>query len=339
MSLCVLLTSVGGLVSPGIIQNLRDMVEVDKIVGIDASAGAIGASFVDTFYTVSKGDSSPYIPQVLDIARKERVNIVVPCSDEEVLSLSQHKDSFDDIDVKILCSSSSITECAIDKLRMLQYLTEHGITVPKFHTPADKQQFAETVAELGYPHRRVVVKPRRGRGGRGVRYLTPTVDVFDRDNRSMKLDWYLNALPSEAFSKILIMEYLSGTDYSIDVLASSGEVVGAVIRERIAAISGPSTIGEVVANPEVLNLIKEVVRVFGFDSNVNIQMKCAEPESCPMVYEINPRISGTIVAGKAAGIDLLSAGILKSVGMALPDFDDPRPVRMIRHYTEHYIYR
>lgn len=337
MEICILLTSVGGLVSPGIINNLRSMPEASRIIGTDVLSEAIGFNMVDKGYVVPLGDAPDYIDALSIIVEREAVNVIVPCSDEEVLTLSRYKDSFRERGVAILCSPCDITTVAIDKGSMLTFLKERGLAHPHFHLPTTTTELYQAAKELGYPDRPVVAKPRRGRGGRGVKVLREDINVLEtRDSNEMKLEWFAEAL-GQHVQELVLMEYLPGEDYSVDALADRGRLLYVVPRKRIKAILGPSQIGETVWNQSVVDMVEKVVSCFGFDSNVNIQLRCSVHDGMPMVYEINPRVSGTIVAGTAAGVDLLSYGIRHSLGLDLPSGITMRPVRMIRYLKEYFV--
>ena len=60
--------------------------------------------------------------------------------------------------------------------------------------------------------------------------------------------------------------------------------------------------------------VKEITRHFNLNWNVNIQMKINELGE-PIVYEINPRIAGTIIMTKYAGANLIEHGVLKTLGI------------------------
>ena len=339
MNICVLLTSVGGLVSAGIIDNLRKIPEVSKIIGTDTLSDAIGFYMVDKGYVVPNGESPEYISVLTNIIEKENVDVVIPCSDEEVLALSKYKEFFRAKNVAIICSSYAITSVAIDKGRMLTFLQGQGVQVPKFYLPLTTDELIQAATELGYPTKAVVVKPRRGRGGRGFRILKEAVDVLStRDSHEMKLEWFVDAIHLQDHLDVVLMEYLPGEDYSVDVLADNGRILFIVPRKRIKIILGPSRVGEVFWDKEIVNIVELIVDKFKFNSNVNIQLKCSiYPDKNPMIYEINPRISGTIVASAAAGIDLLHYGIRHAFGLDLPLSTLPRPIKMIRYIKEYFV--
>ena len=328
MKTCILITSVGGMVSPGIIDNLRNIPEVARIIGTDVSAEAIGFHFVDKGYIVPKGDASDYITELSEIADQESVDVIIPCSDEEVLALSHHEETFKKNGISVICSPYETTSVAIDKGSMLTFLEQSRVSVPKYFLPTSRSEFLQAVEELGYPSRPVVIKPRRGRGGRGFRVLRENIDILGtRDSQEIKLNWFLETVPEYKLPEIVLMEFLPGEDYSVDVLAGKGESLLVIPRRRIKAILGPSQIGEVVWNQEVVKNVELVTKKFGFDSITNIQLKySASPSEMPMIYEINPRVSGTIVASTAAGIDLLNYGIKYALGLDIPNRSVPQPI-------------
>ena len=61
----------------------------------------------------------------------------------------------------------------------------------------------------------------------------------------------------------------------------------------------------------------------------------------PLVYEVNPRISGSIVANDAAGVKLLYFGILLALGQPIPKRKELRVMqtRMVRYWTETFIHQ
>ncbi len=339
MKVCVLLTSVGGLVSPGIIENLRSLPEVSRIIGVDASADAIGFYMVDKDYVVPMGNDPEYMAVIYDIVKREKVNIIIPCSDEEVFTLSCHKESLRKEGIAVLCPEHEIVATAIDKGCMLDFAKEHNLPVPNFFLAASVDEAVQAVEKLGYPSKPVVVKPRRGRGGRGFRVLREDVDILStRYSHEMKLSWFMEAVKQQESLEIVLMEYLPGEDYSVDVLADNGHLWFVVPRKRIKAILGPSQLGVVAWNQEVVDIVQLIVKAFGFDSNVNIQLRYSTDHK-PLVYEINPRISGTIIAGASAGVDLLREGIRYALGLkpSIAFMSKPRSLKMIRYLKEYFV--
>lgn len=337
----LILTSVGGLVSPGMIESLKRTGEPFYIVGIDMQPDAIGFHFVDNNYVVPKGDSHDYIPCLMGIAKKEDIQVIVPCSDEELLSISKAKKDFEREGIIPVCSDYEIISVAIDKGAMLEFLRTKAIPTPSFCLPKDIGELRRGAEALGYPDNPIVAKPRLSQGGRGFRILKEQFDLLgSRESYFMKVTHLIEIIKEyEEFPSIVLMEYLPGDEFSVDALADNGEPLYIVPRKRIRTIGGPSQIGEVVQNEEVKDMVKSIIQSFGFNFNVNVQLKYSSRfGGQPLVYEINPRVSGTIVANEAAGVNLLYYGIRKAMGLDIPKHAHIKEVKMIRYLKEFFIY-
>lgn len=334
----ILLTSAGGLVSPGIINLLRDADDF-YIVGTDMNNDAIGFEFTDSSYTVPAGNDKDYISYILDICKKEKIQVIVPCSDEENLSLAYSKDLFEKEGIKILCSSYESVSISSDKGKMLSFLNEQCIEVPKYSIPQNIKELKEALINMGYPKKKLIVKPSKGRGGRGVRILNCNANILEgRGIQEITSEHMIDAIEKQdSFPKIIVMEHLPGEDYSVDVLANKGQSLFVVPRKRIKSIGGPSQVGEIVNNLEIKEMVTRIVEKFGFENNINIQLKYSI-DNKPLVYEINPRVSGTIAANWAAGANLLYLGIRKVLGLEIPKEISIIETKMIRYLKEYYKY-
>ena len=89
--ICVLLTGAGAPGAPGIIKCLRKNGERDiRIVGVDMNENATGRKLVDAFYKVPAGKDPAFLSCILDICKKESVQVVMPLVTRE---LSAHRAS------------------------------------------------------------------------------------------------------------------------------------------------------------------------------------------------------------------------------------------------------
>ncbi|MDH3348775.1 MAG: ATP-grasp domain-containing protein [Desulfobulbaceae bacterium] len=340
MGLNILLTSMGGLVSPGIIEDLRSSCEIAKIVAVDNNPEAIGRHFADRFFTVPLGDDPSYIQHLINLCQKEEIDVVAPFSDEETLAISSKKKDFSEQNIATVCSLFEDVSVAGDKGSMLLRLKERGLVVPRFSLPRTTDDLFSAAQELGYPEKEIIVKPRRGRGGRGVVLLKETPNVMNnRGPLELKLEWYAEEAKKTEPLDIILMEYLPGEDYSVDCLCINGNPEIIVPRRRMNTIAGPSLVGKIVKNGEVETVVRSTLeQAFSFDSNVNVQLRYSQSGEggVPLVYEINPRLAGTIVANKKAGADLLLYGILHAAGIALPAINYLKEVNMSRYFKEYY---
>ena len=339
----LLLTSVGGLVAPGMIKSLRSSEEYDfHIIGVDTQEDAVGFNFSDAKYVVPRGNDVPsYVPELFKIACKEKVDVIVPLSDEETLSLAEAKTMFEEEGIKITCSDYETVKIASDKASMLNHLKENGLDVPEFYTPKNLDELKDAVGRIGYPKKEVVLKPTNARGARGFCLLKSDIDkkrwaLESRSRQEITLDWMLDALHGiDTLSNLIVMEYLPGDDFNVDVLAKKGRSIYIIPNKRIVPSAGPVQVGHILEDKKVENLAREAVKIFGFDYYVNIEMAYrAQPQKEPFIYEINPRASAPIVANKAAGVDLLVYGIKLALGDKIDEELKIRETKMVRFWDE-----
>lgn len=336
----VLLTSVGGLIAPGIIKNLKAKGNF-FIVGIDANDKAIGFNFCDDYYQVPYGNSPKYLDKIISICDEKKIDVIIPASDEESLTLSKNRKEINRLGIKLLAPKFEAIEYSNDKGKMLSFLKKKNIEVPEYYLPKNIKDFKNAVNKLGYPQKKVVLKPRKGRGGRGVRVLSDEADLLtSRYVNEIRLEHVLDNIKSYSeFPDIVLMEYLPGDDYSVDVLADRGETLFAVPRKRIKSLGGPSQEGIILENREIEKEVKEIIKAMELDNNINVQLKYSR-ENKPLIYEINPRISGTIGFNSAAGIPLLYYGIKKLLfGLnTIPKSVNVNNMKMTRYLKEYYEY-
>jgi carbamoyl-phosphate synthase large subunit len=121
----------------------------------------------------------------------------------------------------------------------------------------------------------------------------------------------------------LVVAYLPGDEYSVDVLCDRGETVEAVARLRTAAVGGLAVTAEVVDAPDVVAAAREIVRAIGLSHVVNVQFR-RDAAGAPRLLEINPRTPGTIGLTVAAGFNLPLAAFARALGgdLALPAAPD-----------------
>ncbi|MDP2709085.1 MAG: ATP-grasp domain-containing protein [bacterium] len=337
----ILMTCIGGLVTPGMIKNLRESIKGIYIVGVNMSPEAAGFSFVDKSYTVFSGKDMRYPKQILKIARKEKIDLVIPLSDEEMLSLSKAAADFAKAGIKVVCSDHNIIKIAQDKALMLQYLKAKGVLCPKFRVPNNLQELKRAVKDLGYPKKPVVFKPRNSRGARGFWLLNAKINkqnfiLKSRDRQEITLEWLLEALENKKnFPKILVMEYLPGKDFNVDVLALKGESIYVIPNQRLVPKAGPGQVGLVKKDRQVQKYVAQIIKVFGFDYYVNVEVAYRlGRDTRPLIYEINPRISAPIIVNKQAGVDILKYGIDLALGRKIDQGKKFNTVKMVRYWQE-----
>src|SRR5690606_4847857 len=100
---------------------------------------------------------------------------------------------------------------------------------------------------------------------------------------------------------MLLMPYLSGQEYSIDVVCEYGEVLAAITRYKTGKIQ------HIGYEQAVMDVVTPLIKAFGCDGIVSVQTK-ADDDGQHRVLEINSRPSGGIGYTTHSRVDLTQVG-------------------------------
>ncbi|MBN9379451.1 MAG: ATP-grasp domain-containing protein [Chitinophagaceae bacterium] len=161
----VLVTGIGGNVGQGIVRNIRKTGFEIRVVGTNINNFSAGNHLCDGFYKVPYAYESSFIAEIKEIVATERIDLIIPSTDYEVYYLSAHQK---ELGCEVAASEPAVAGAYLDK-----YLTAdlHG----QFGVP-----FAATFLPSAYDHRfkEFIVKPRKGRGSRGLFFNPPNISKF-----------------------------------------------------------------------------------------------------------------------------------------------------------------
>ena len=166
----------------------------------------------------------------------------------------------------------------------------------------------------------VCVKPSITHGSRGFRVIRPTITQEDFFNKKINmqditLEALLNILEqnNKKFPTLLVMQYLSGEEYSVDCLREK-ESFYCVPRRREIIKEGICTTGEVVQKEDLIKISEKIYNELNLSFNANIQFKY-DILGNPKILEINPRLSGTLELCRGAGINFVELGLDSLLGL------------------------
>ena len=260
----ILVTGIGGNVGQGIIKNLRSLDYKFRIIGTNISSMSSGNYLVDAFYQVPFSfDESDFLTSIRSIIEKEKIDLIIPSTDNEMFVLSN--EVFDN--VLIASSGKQASSIYLDKYDSFLHHQSKDIPfaisfLPSFYDG----QFQKAIA-----------KPRKGRGSRGL--------FFDFKN-----DVKLND------EEYLIQELHEGREITIAVYVSylTNEKHGFIAMERKLE-NGATVYCKVVTefDNEINEMIDKVVSNSDIKGSFNIQCIYSEKIKKLIPFEINCRISGT----------------------------------------------
>lgn len=184
------------------------------------------------------------------------------------------------------------------------------------------------------------MKPASSEGSKGFRIITDEkVDILNERPGTAKICWELLRGHMEQYDEmpdILIMEYLPGTEYSVDCVCKDGETIVCIPRQRMATSMGIATECIIEKNGEIIDISKRIIKDLNLSYNINLQFKYSR-EGKPKLVEINPRVSGPLVANLGAGVNMLELSLKLAYGLPLPSIDVKWGTKMMRYWD--HIYR
>jgi carbamoyl-phosphate synthase large subunit len=344
--LTVLVTACGVQFIPGLIKCLRNNGERNiKIVGTDMFEDPTLYEFVDVLYKVPEASSPNYVERLLEICKKEKVDVLLPFMSSELLSLHDNKVHFERIGTKVSVSNRNSIEIANNKLKFYEYLRDHGLSVPKFYPLRNADELEEVCIKLGFPEKAVCVKATNLSGSRGIRIIDPSKSrsdiLFGEKPNSFYISLEeLKIILSEknTIPEMMAMEYLPGEEYSVDLIADDGKVIYMCGRESNVILASIPQVATLQKNEEAYNISCSVIEALRLDGNADLDFKFNELGQ-PVLMEVNPRIAATLGIFEAGGLNLPYLRIKQLLGEELPEVNIKYGMMMKRRYLESFAMR
>jgi carbamoyl-phosphate synthase large subunit len=292
--LTVLVSASGAPGTAALLRALRENGERElRLVGTDMSEQSIGRHLTDAFHVVPAGSDPSFADAMVEICERESVDALLPQSSFDLLGLAEAKQRFER--TAVLVSSPDAIRRSNDKAESYALLHRIGVKAPDWRRVQGASALEEAAGELGYPGRDVCMKPVFSSGSRGFRILSASADRQEQllTNRpgvagAVQLEELLELLPKEGGPELLVMELATGTERTIDGIASGGRIVLGHPKTREAMRAGLAMYFETLDDPDLMEVAARIVAELELDHFFNIQLVGDH------VIEVNPRIS-TIV--------------------------------------------
>ena len=304
-----MVTASGAPGTAALLRALRENGERElRLVGTDMSERSVGRHLCDAFHLVPAGSDSAFPDAMLEVATRERVDVVLPQSSFDLEGLAEHVERFP---MPVLVSHPDAIRRSNDKAETYELLHRLGIPAPAFRRVTGARAVEEAARELGYPEQPVCFKPVFSSGSRGFRILDPTVDrahqlLHERPGSvAMRLEEAVELLPATGGPDLLVMELATGGERTIDGIANGQKVVLGHPKTREAMRAGLAMYFVTLDDPELMRLADLIVAELGIEHFFNIQLVG------DLVIEINPRIS-TIVYQEDLNLPYL--GVKRALG-------------------------
>jgi carbamoyl-phosphate synthase large subunit len=284
----VLVTGCGGAVGLGAVKALRVGSQNLRLIGVDADPYAVcfylknKERILHKAYIVPRAEHPDYIPEISNICRGEKVDIILPCTEAELEKLSISKTEISDCGTKIIISPLETIRICRDKWLTYCHL---GECLPMVRSALPDVGIQEALQSTGLP---AVIKPRLGWGSRNIHKVKSAEEA---------------RIAVSHIDKPIIQTWLQGEEYTVDGLTDRyGKAVCIIPRRRIKTLSGLSLQGITVRDKKLIELGKKITKYLKIIGPFNFQAKKIDGE--PKIFEINSRFAGTGILSVKAGVNI-----------------------------------
>lgn len=285
----VLLTGVGCPGAHALISNLKLQDKSIFILGTNANEQAIGRWLCDDFAVVPWAYDENYIDSIINLVKKNKIDIVFPQTSWEMFHLSKAAKKIEK-HCKLLASKHDLVAICENKYLMYKHF-EGKIDVPEFYLVKTIAELIEAAKKLGYPEKDVVFKPPEGKGARGVRVLTEKSNRYDLlfngrpFAKFISMDELKSTIGEKEIPPLMIMEYLDGVELKIDPVLQNGEILTCSVKNRLNFASGLAMGFEMIEDNLALDYAKKLLEHLPMDYCIDISTRGG------VLMEINPRVS------------------------------------------------
>lgn len=238
-------------------------------------------------------EQEEFVACLLAKIRELRIDVLIPVF-EELFLVAKYKEEFSR-HVKLAVPDYAQILTAHNKDQWEPIAAGLQIPVPK--TFAIEPLLADPAALAGLPYP-VLVKPKQGGGGWGIRRLN-SVGEF----QAFVAAGAHEGLPWERF---LVQELIDGETLCVAMVFSQGRLRGKVAYRQIReypVFGGQATCRISVSNPSSEESLQRLLEHLGWHGVCQADFIIDRATGTPYLIDINPRFWGSLAQGIAAGVD------------------------------------
>ena len=315
----IIVTGTGSLIGQAIIKSIKrsDLSDKIKIIGCDYFADTVGSFWCDKNYILPDilkvENKLSWQESIFEIAKKEAAEILFIGLDFELILFASLKDKiFAETGCKVVVSDQKALEIGNDKYLTYEFLKKNNLNYPKTWLASEVND-----DEIEYP---CILKPRVGARSKGV-YV-----IKNKDDLIKKIPLINGAIIQELIGN-------DETEYTCGVLCMDGKIIDSIALRRQLK-EGNTHIAEYKNNfdQKIYQYIEEIALKTGSNGSSNFQLRLNK-NGDPLLFEINPRCSGTTYMRSLFGFNEVEYMIKYILNYPVKPFE-LKEGRVYRYYEE-----
>lgn len=263
------------------------------LYGADMSLSAPALYYCDKQVQVPRIKDPTYIPTLLDICKQEKIDVLFPTIDTDLLLLAQHKAEFLRQGTQVLISAEDKVALCRDKRLTEAYFRSLGLSCPRTVDHVDR--YAE-----GFP---AFIKPKDG---------SSSIFAYKVENEE-ELRTYAAQVPD-----YIIQPFIEGTEYTVDIFCDpEGNPIYITPRIRLEVRAGEVLKTRISQEPAILEEMQRLVADYKPCGAITVQLIQQKDTGKNFYIEINPRFGGGAPLTMKAGANAAEALLRLMAGQKL----------------------
>lgn len=274
-----------------------------KIICTNSSELSTALSVGDKSYISPMIYEETYIPFLLEICKKEKINILVSLFDIDLPILAYNKDKFENLGVKLILSDLSIIEVCNDKYKMNKFLKNNFFDTIYTGLSIEDEYIKNNISS----EKKFILKPRWGMGSLGI-YISDEYEEAKYFYKKIRKDIDKSYLRYEAKqdieNSILIQELIEGKEYGLDIVNDlEGNHITTIVKEKLAMRSGETDIAKIVHFPLLEDFGKRIADKTRHIANMDLDLILNDKGI--FVIDMNARFGGGYPFTHKAGVNIV----------------------------------
>jgi carbamoyl-phosphate synthase large subunit len=308
----VLITGCGGDIGQSIGKILNECNFVKNLSGCDISDKNAAKFIFKDFFLGLRCTNSNYLKNLEKIIEEKEIDLIIPIAEPELRFFSKENILNNIGNAKLVTASKNALKIGFDKLSTADFLKQHNLPFPVTNIINNIESIDK------FP---VILKSRTGSGSSDVNVV--------EDNETFNFLRKRN-------TDFIVQEYLPKHEgeFTCGVFRGKNGIIRTIILKR-ELTGGYSGYGMVVINKIITDLLISIAEKLDLIGSINIQLRLTSKG--PVVFEINPRFSSTVMFRHMFGFKDLIWSLQDILGESIDDYVDAAPGREFYKGFNEYI--
>lgn len=292
----ILVTGCGGDIGQSIGKILKRSIYTKNLFGIDIS-DKNAAQFIFPNFSVGLPYSHPdYIEKLELFIEENDIDILIPIAEPELRFFSSLNKLESVGRAKMIAASALALEVGFDKLKTAKFLEKEKLPFPLTF-------LASEINEIdSFP---IIIKSKTGSGSKNIYKVSSNEEFLFYKKKSIE--------------DYVVQEFITDEngEFTCGLFRSSqGEIRTLIFKRELQG--GYSGYGEVIENIEITKLLESVALKLNLIGSINVQLRILD--KIPIIFEINPRFSSTVLFRHLFGFEDLIWSVQDRLGIDISSY-------------------